>query len=174
MLALTVWPEWAWAFLLPPPLRKLTENRTWLPDGRLRPGDTMALHAGIHRGSPHARDWGYRLDAVTGMALREQRRCEAWGHAERPRLKTGYSRMRGIFLTLDGEPVPAPMGAVVALVTYLGCDREQRTGYDVPGDWHWRFADLRPLHMVVPCRGFQGLWRLPLNVECRVDEALRA
>ena len=40
-----------------------------------------------------------------------------------------------------------------------------------PG-WHWVLADVRPLDEPVPCKGRQGLWTLPDDVERKVRERL--
>ena len=177
LYALTLWPEWAWAILIPDPMGKRCENRTWAPDARLRPGHTLALHAGVFRGSRNGHEWASRLHDVANAAYREQARLEHIpGALKSPvRLHVNHHPRDKYRLLLDWHPIPAPTGAVVALATYLGCDREQRTGWDVPGQWHWRLGDVRPLAEHVPCRGAQGLWRLPddLALECsrRADPA---
>ena len=38
--------------------------------------------------------------------------------------------------------------------------------------WHWVLANVRPLPEPVPCKGRQGLWRLPEDVERAVWSAL--
>ena len=38
--------------------------------------------------------------------------------------------------------------------------------------WHWVLANVRPLPEPVPCKGRQGLWRLPKDVERAVWSAL--
>lgn len=44
-----------------------------------------------------------------------------------------------------------------------------------PGRWAWILADVRPLPEPVPCRGAQGLWTVPADIEAAVlDQAREA
>jgi len=65
-------------------------------------------------------------------------------------------------------------GHVVAIVRVTGCDLDQRTPWDVPGQYHWRFGDVRALTEPVPCRGAQGLWRLSAEADTAVRGQLRS
>jgi len=42
---------------------------------------------------------------------------------------------------------------------------EHALGDYSPGRWAWLLEDVRPLDNPVPCRGLQGLWPLPHDVE---------
>lgn len=57
----------------------------------------------------------------------------------------------------DLDLLTAPTGRIVGSVTYLGCDTDQRTPWDIPGCWHWRLGDAQEvLGAVLP--GRLGLW----------------
>lgn len=63
-----------------------------------------------------------------------------------------------------------PAGAVVAVATLSDCVRmtkhwyepasvmEHELGYFAPGRYAWHLADVEPLQVPVPTRGYQGLW----------------
>lgn len=147
MKALTLWPEWAYAICH---LGKRVENRGWTPTGASLPGGRLLIHAGKHVGGrpgAHARYEGQLAVA------------EMW-EREHPGEKLSGGRFRAI-----GE---CPTSAIVAAVRVVDADSEQRTGWDVPGQWHWRLADVVVLPEPVPCRGAQGLWTVPEDVHERV------
>jgi hypothetical protein len=134
--AITLWPEWAWAICA---LGKRVENREWLPGPRLIVGDRLAIHAGKHLG----------------------------GRAGEPAADEASDAVLDMYRRATGETFPpgwpdafedCPRSAIVAVATVTGFDRNQRTGWDVPGAWHWRLGDVRVLPVPVPCRGAQGLW----------------
>lgn len=132
MLALTLWPEWAWAICH---AGKRVENRAWHPGKRLPVGSRLAIHAGKHIGGrpgQTARDEG--LDALFDMGFGS--------------LSFGW----------EPEVVACPRSAIVAVATVEGFDQEQRTQWDVPGCWHWRLSGVLVLAEPVACRGAQGLW----------------
>ena len=146
-LAITLWAEWAWMIcilgdgrsdgLIP----KRVENRDWHPGQRLI-GTRIAIHAGKHlggrRGDPAAEE---AIDSVIGMF-----RLANPGRA----LPFDF---RGRLLTCDRS-------AIVCTATVVGVDREQLTGWDVPGAWHWRLQDVLVLPSPVARQGAQGLWAL--------------
>lgn len=110
-------------------LDKRVENRTWAPGARLPVGSRLAIHAGKYIGGTlGATDEG--VEAVRFMARGAQ--------------TVGIDR--------------CTTSAIVAVVTIDGFDQEQRTKWDVPGLWHWRFRDVEVLATPIPCRGAQGLW----------------
>jgi hypothetical protein len=70
-----------------------------------------------------------------------------------------------------------------ALTVYRGHPHhEPHEGLDVtdqlpygdfaPGRWAWILEDIRPLPEPVPCRGAQGLWNVPADVEAAVRAQL--
>lgn len=44
----------------------------------------------------------------------------------------------------------------------------------IPGQFHWRLANVRPLAEPVPCKGRLGLWNLPADVDSAVRGQLGA
>ncbi len=80
------------------------------------------------------------------------------------------------FLEDDFQPQDLTRGAVVALATLESWITD---GKQVPDDqrywWNgpvgWLLKDVVPIEPV-PCRGAQGLWDLPADVERQVSEAL--
>lgn len=59
-----------------------------------------------------------------------------------------------------------PMG-VVAVVRFAPSVQAHPSPWFV-GPWGWPLVDVQPLASPVPCRGAQGLWDLPADVERRV------
>jgi hypothetical protein len=177
-LALTLHPEWptfiAWRGGLDGdlhPAGKRVENRGW-PCPAWLIGCDLAIHAGLRVGGlatvEQIRRWsanGTRALSVTGIldALRGAVHMgEAAGVITSGRFTVGA--------LLD---LMTP-GHVVALVRVTGCDLDQRTPWDVPGQYHWRFEDVRALTEPVPCRGAQGLWRLSAEADTAVRGQLRS
>lgn len=144
LLALTLWPEWAFALAH---LGKDSENRGWAPPASII-GKRIAIHAGRHIGGRPglpARNEGFRAVA---LALR------ACGGVERDVTRWWLQQ--------------PPTSAIVCTAVVTGWDRDDRTGWDVPGQCHWRLADVQVLPEPVPCRGAQGLWRVPADIAARV------
>lgn len=67
---------------------------------------------------------------------------------------------------------PGTAGAIVAVVTVLGWVKELKANHPQAmwfcGPCGWVLSDVRPLSLLVPCCGAQGLWVLPDDVETRV------
>lgn len=81
----------------------------------------------------------------------------------------------------DGDEERYPdmaFGAVVALATLADCQRvshlprELRDHEHANGPWCWMLTGVRRLPAPVPCRGAQGLWVLPSDVEAAVRAVL--
>ena len=159
LLALTLWPEWAWAICA---LGKRVENRPWRPvdaqrHGRgpttadrarvlhaLPVGARLAIHAGAHLGGRPGR---VATDEAVNGVLDMCERVNPNGLLPYPGVREALRA--------------CPKSAIVAVVTIDGFDREERTGWDVPGAWHWRLRDVVVLPEPIPCRGAQGLWKAP-------------
>lgn len=65
-----------------------------------------------------------------------------------------------------------PSGCVVALVTLTDIVRDSGSEWARLGNYHWLITDVRPLVVPVPCIGRQSLFKLPLDVEQAVLDAL--
>lgn len=130
MRALTLHPWWAW---LVASGHKPTENRSWAPS--LRPGETIAIHAGARRPS---RD-------------------------DRARVADQLQRA-GLSHLLE-EVLAAPRSAIVGTVVYAGHDERMLSVWDVaptaehPVMLHWRVCSAQQV-APIPCSGALGLWRL--------------
>lgn len=61
----------------------------------------------------------------------------------------------------------APRGSLVAVATFGGLVDTAWSSW-ATGPVRWRLDDVRCLQPVIPCRGAQGLWNLPPDVEARV------
>jgi len=164
MKAITIWPEWCWAITR---LGKNVENRTWKPPRSLADGDRVAIHAGGSFGGASTYH-GLKsvFEPVDSMARR------AGWHVcvdVAKNLVNAYSVREP--KTVSDRVVKLPRGAVVAVATFAGVLNPSTT---VGGDrWPWWAFDqfgwiidsVIALGKPVECRGRQGLWNLPPNVE---------
>ncbi len=79
------------------------------------------------------------------------------------------------------DPAVAVRGAVVAVVTVVGCHLDGRqenchgricSPWAIEDGYHWQIASVRTLAGPVPCAGHQKLWPLPEEVESAVRAQL--
>lgn len=148
MKALTLIRPWAAAVAH---LGKNVENRTWRPPAGLF-GQRFAIHAGV------------KIEAamLTGINIAQE--------------------MRGLPTLPDAGPqgivcTVRLAGVATAVGELCWTDRDALAaarGFG-PGFAHWFMgpvgwvlADVRTLAAPVPCRGAQGLWTLPADVEAAV------
>lgn len=151
LLALTLWPEWAWAIHH---LDKRVENRGWPIPG----GSWYALHAGKNVGGRAG-----VMPRVDGLfMLDEMARRAGWG-----RIGSHYMRDGGP--VVDCETRPIQTSAIVGLFRVTAHLRSSRDPWHVPGQIGNRFEYV-PLATPVPCKGAQGLWRVPPDVAAKVLE----
>lgn len=187
MLALTLWPEWAWAIDLPKedgtgyhPLAKRVENREW----EIPLSQWIALHAGKYIGGRKGRvasDEGCESVSLMGQRAGFQTQCitdrkdgglvilhpfvGSWGVA------TALSVHDGLIMR------PIVTSAIIGLFRV--------TRYVEPGDNRplpdgirgWKVPDAvgnvfeyKRLNSPVPCVGHQKLWTLPDNILARCRE----
>jgi len=185
--AVTLWPEWAAAIAW---LDKRCENRTWEPSAaQIGPGGWVCIHAGGTVGglgrAPKTRELFEahledRADALRDVFDMAARAGWSWSYdASRPVDMAGRLdqlvdlRHAEKGVAADPRQIVLPSySAIVAVARVVGVDREERTGWDVPGAVHWRLADVRRLAEPVSCRGAQGLWLVPDDVAAAVRERL--
>ncbi len=161
MLALTLWPEWAWC-IRPEDGWKHVENRTWAPWKILPGGSRLAIHAGARVGGQRTNLWEQEfvleelLEAFEDFGLLVNARAvrvEGDWHIVTP------SRTERIATR-----------SIVAVATLEDWDTKRRSRWDDPHSVHWRLTDIQRLEEPVPCGGRQGLWPLPPEVEHKVVE----
>jgi hypothetical protein len=142
MRALTLKPPWA-AFVVAG--MKRMETRSWRSDYR----GPLAIHAskvGVTWGLGDLREDFYALDRLDPQ---------------------------GTWSTHGAVVAVACVSAYLRTEQLLGIsDLERRLGNYSPGRWAWRLEEVRPLEDPVPCKGYQGLWTLPEDVEALVAEQL--
>lgn len=164
MKAITLHPEWIVPILSDHPAAKRCENRSWrLPEAQI--GQWLALHSGASIGGRWRLDQS--LDGAAGQvacdtiqAVRIAANGAGWpfiGHLR------GLSHLHPGRSTrvIDGIWRAASPGHIVGLIRVDSQDQDQRTGWDVEGQWHWRIGAVVPLVAPIPQRGAQGLWPVP-------------
>lgn len=149
-----MWPEWAWAIAH---LGKDVENRIWAPPSWLI-GQTLAIHAGKNVGGKPG--------------------CKSY------HLGTTLVRETAISARLDPSPLAEwvnklhrelcnATSAVVAVAKIGNPSALARSSlWAVPGQHQWPLLDVVALPEPVRCRGAQGLWVLPAEIETNVREQL--
>jgi hypothetical protein len=176
-LALTVWPEWAWAIAhfgryVGKERAKNIENRVWpVPDHMV--GQWCAIHAGKYIG-------GRKGDNALLEGLTDLREM-----AENVAEEFGDDRIGG-GLPEYSELIPLIATSAVVAVVRLG----ETICLDEPKGWHigpetldrhgrvvknygWPLNDVRTLVTPVPCKGAQGLWPLSADVLAAVRAQLQ-
>lgn len=147
MRALTIHRPWPWAIVhLPPSHRKGVENRTWPPPPSIL-GERMAIHAGLH----------FDAEALDFIAAR----CPDDGPLpplrpeSHPTGIVGMATVVGYRNSLDEflHSVHGLRGRVAP-----------RNPWFV-GPLGWLLADVVALPEPVVCKGAQGLWTVPAEVE---------
>ncbi len=73
-----------------------------------------------------------------------------------------------------------PQGKIVAVCRLVYCieitaenappEPERSFGDYTPGRWAWHLENITALPKPIPCRGMQGLWRVPADVVARMAE----
>ena len=153
-LALTLWPEWAYAVAH---LGKDVENRSWPPPQTVN-RKRIAIHGGASIGGGSSTKAGFALAAVQTMTDV----AELCGHS-RQKLRVitpGVVKEEGCGL--------------VAVVTLAGVLKSPQPERWYVGDnlFGWKLEDVLVLPRPVKCSGAQGLWRIPPEVLERVREQL--
>lgn len=180
MKALTLWQPWSWAIAH---AGKRVENRTWAPPASVI-GQRVAIHAGL------------RLDKAAAEALIGDL-MHRWDPGGCRAPMSAAVRLQGLMLGECGGLVHGAVESVATIAGALllerntpgvvsGIVRNGRHGdlncaatravfdspWRVPGMWSWVLTDVIALPEPVPCRGAQGLWTLPEDVEAAVREQM--
>lgn len=185
LMAITLWPEWAWAIDLPSTLAKRVENRDWAPPGRyLAPHRALlAIHAGAHIGG--RKGLPARREGLLSVAM--MARCAGLIASTPARGKAQFiPGLHGQARDLDLElydvldhgtvstarrPVVTSAIIGIARLTHVippGEEERNRDLRETGGVYGWKVPDLHgwvfdycPLTEPVPhARGEQGLWRV--------------
>lgn len=158
MRALTLHQPWAWAVAEG---IKRVENRTWAPPRSFislpQPEQIFAIHAG--------KTWDESaydaLDRLLGP--------------DEPDPPRSWEVVRGAVIAVARYDQLASNNNFYALGAPVV---ERELGADQVrwffGPYGWLLADIVKLPEPVPCRGYQGLWTLPADVESDVVEQARA
>lgn len=178
LLALTLWPEWAWAIDLPFLLAKRVENRGWAPPAELvgPAAPWIALHAGKEiGGAAGAVHTVEGLSAVWSMAERSGLEAQVrfggpldswalrvWRGKRSVQAQNNWSRPN----RPDVEIRPIRTSAIIGLIRVVRVLRPGEEG-DEPGVRGWKVPDAygwvfhyRPLKSPVSAAGKQKLWKV--------------
>lgn len=146
MYALTLRPQWAYAVAR---LGKDVENRTWPLPARMH-GQRIAIHAAAAAPTRAEMD-----DYV--RCTRFQTVNDDWKWHD-----PSIDRMRGAIVALATVWPLAPQSAMPEEV-YWTIGGSKWTLPEIA--YQWALTDVQPLAPPVPCRGAQGFWRVPADVE---------
>lgn len=147
--ALTLWRPWPWAFFYPPPeMRKRLENRPWKPWQSII-GKRIALHAGKH-----------------------------WD-AEGQELIVDVMDAGGPWTAYEHQWCAEGIIGTVRVVGWHARGTKEDTLSSIPedqacwffGPYAWICEDEELLPAPIPCKGRQGLWRIPENVRDQMRRA---
>lgn len=138
MKALTLWPEWAYAIRR---LGKDGENRTW-PLWESMIGKPIAIHAGA-----------LKVNAQAGS--------DRWRD-----LQAFYAATVRLGCPTPPSRADAIRSHIIAVVTCVTPTQHSGSKWAAnDGQWFWPFTSIRILPDPVPCKGAQGLWDVPAEVE---------
>ena len=157
MRALTLWPEWAWAIIN---LDKNVENRVW-------PGPvynkSIALHAGKKIG-------GSLFSESDSVFMMTEKAIEAgWSYQKSSDpWNDGNFEKNGMVVEFSIDAVKNISGRIFALAEIESCIMGSTSAWAAEGQWNWLLKNIHILKNPVPCRGQQGLWYLPSEVEAEV------
>lgn len=141
MKALTLWRPWPIAmFFLRYELQKDVENRGWKP-----PDSIIGQRIAIHAGSKYVDVFAQWLDIIKPSPSETFELLAYWEQK---------SEVRGIIGT-----------TVVA-----GWSRISNSRWAEKGLIHWSMMDRRPLPKPIPCKGAQGLWTVPPDIERQIED----
>jgi len=145
--ALTLQRPWAAAFLLPTDPKRI-ENRKWKPPATII-GKRIALHSG--------QGWWPGAERCVDVLTSDTER-ESWANK---------CTITGVFATAVVRYfVTNAPGPVI-----FDCDREVYGSRWWLGPVAWVLGDFVALPEPIACRGAQGLWNLPDEIEAQLEAA---
>lgn len=168
MRALTLWPEWAWAIHN---LDKRVENRGW----PIPLGEWFALHAGKAIGGRQGAL--AEMEGIEGLGEMAER--AGWWLSSAGHVGQSWSITfrRDHASTVAHDPRcemehanPIRTSAILGLfrvTRHDGPGRGDLGGWRVP-DAVGNVLEYQPLTTPIPCKGAQGLWTVPADVEAIV------
>ena len=146
MDALTLWPEWAFAWRW---LGKDVENRSWRPPARLI-GQRLAIHAAV---TPPT-TMRLRAMCITAQEAHGEGHCYDTGPRKAPWVRWRWSLWR----TRPVRTEPITLGAILGTAIVGEPTRESDSPWAMPGQWHWPLLEPQYFDEPVPAKGRQGLW----------------
>lgn len=154
MKALTLTQPWATLVAIG---AKRIETRSWSTPYR----GPLAIHAAKRPTS----------DAVGWLASTEE------GCRIIQALDTAGYKCRNA-LEVAGYGFVLPLGKILCVTNLVTCEEigdfdytpepERSYGDYTPGRWAWHLADVKALPEPIACRGMQGLWTVPPEIEARL------
>lgn len=146
MMALTLRPQWAYAVAR---LGKDIENRSWPLPSRMH-GKRIAIHAAVS--APTRAEMREYVRLTKFETLRND-----WKWHEH-----SIDGMRGAIVALATVWPMTPQSAMPEEVYWtIGGSKWELPEYA----YQWALTDVGPLTTPLPCRGSQGFWRVPADVE---------
>lgn len=140
MKALTLWQPWAWAVAH---AGKNVENRTWSPP-KAAIGQRIAIHAG------KAIDFNIVNQMQSGRWSKASPVCIDCPDPD--------DMVRGAIIAT----------AVIDRVMTPGVLDRLRVLWGTPSQYGWVLRDVITLDEPIPCKGMQGLWTVPADIEARL------
>lgn len=174
MKALTLKQPWAWAVAH---AGKDVENRTWKPPASVI-GHRIAIHAG--RTSIEAND-GEGVDAYEDIVLAFHVACEDDPY-DYPKtiIKRGRIQLGGIIAvaTIEGWVTERDSYKTRSFAgNYLDAAplavKHARQSKWFTGPYGWLLTDVIALPEPIPCKGSQGLWTVPVEVEAEINRQVK-
>ena len=166
ILALTLWPEWAWAICN---LTKRVENRSRGPDKRLKPGDWFAIHAGAHLGGRKGKPAHY--EALTSLQVMAER---AEYHTE---IRAGALHVGSKGTRIKDHRLDIPGACrrhIVALARYQYSGENNPSRWATTGAVSWQLgARIIRVPRSIRLSGKQGLWVVPEEHQAYLRSLIR-
>lgn len=148
MKALTLRHPWAFAIAH---WNKRIENRTWSP-----PPSLLGQRFAIHGGKPPGKADGYRLDSARVFG----HLYNTYGHPKGFDEETTYRELMHIALN--------EMSGIVATAIVNHTVRTSDDPWFDGSGYGWVLQDVIVLPDPIQCKGAQGLWTVPSDIEERL------